>query len=1219
MEPAAASLLDAEPADVESLNRLLAEVGFSDPEIARRRLMEMCPDADSRAALRSCLPMLLVALSEAASPDGSLVNFERYVQSVDDRVGLFLALSQQPRIVEILIKLFVGSQFLTEILLRNPHYLQELTAHKRIAEFKSRSDFFDEASAAVAACDSAAARLNALRRYQHWELLRIGACDTFGLMDMKSVTLQLSLLADSLVQASLAVFAEELNVSLENFVVLAFGKLGGEELNFSSDIDLVFLSETDATPYWPLGQKLIKSLTEATPEGFLYRVDMRLRPWGKSGALVNTVDAHVQYLKQHGLLWEKQALLKARPIAGNLDLGQRFLQRIEPLIYDVPAEAVRQSIRDMKGRIEADLARQGRQWGEVKSGAGSIRDVEFVTQYLQMAHGGAHPEVRSFNTLDALVRLADHGFLRGDEYRMLTDGYLFLRKIEHALQLMHYKQRHHLPDDPREQAYLARRLDYPDAATFLAHYERHCAAVRAVYERYIENEAPLAVAAPASTADFLAMHRALMEPSYAETFTEEQMQRHAELWERLSEDNLVEVFAEPRSDGLWDLTVAGFDHLGELSLICGLLYVYGFDIVAGSAFTAWHAEEGSRAAGLGTSTDGGPRSQRKYVDVFTVRPPLDVVFPEVWLRYRQDLAGLVRKVRDDKTREAQGELAKRVAGRVRGTSAPAPKLYPVEVQLDNTLSDRATVLHIRAEDTIGFLYELANALSMAGIHIWRVAVSSVGNRVFDTLYVTDALGEKITNPDRLQELRAAVVLIKHFTHLLPQSPNAEAALMHFRDFLGQLFQQEHWYEELASLERSEVLEALARLLGVSDFLWEDFLRLQHNNLFPVVKDVEALARRKPAGQLQRELDALLASAADDAQRREFLNAFKDREMFRIDMRHILGHIEEFGQFSAELTDVAEVVVRGALEIVQHQLRERFGIPQLAEGGECPLAVCALGKCGGRELGFASDIELMFIYAGDGRTTGPETITSTEFYQRLVEAFTHTIAARREGIFQIDLRLRPYGRAGSLAVSLDAFRQYFGPSGAAWPYERQALVKLRAIAGDPSFARRVEQIRDELVYTGEAFDAAAMRAMREKQMRQLVAAGTINAKLSPGGLVDVEYLVQGLQMTHGFRHPELRTSNTCEAMAALERAGILSADEHRRLLAAYVFLRRLIDALRMVRGHARDLTVPPADSEEFEFLARRLGYGFDTARLQADLVRSTEDVQELSRLLPAPGT
>jgi glutamate-ammonia-ligase adenylyltransferase len=174
-----------------------------------------------------------------------------------------------------------------------------------------------------------------------------------------------------------------------------------------------------------------------------------------------------------------------------------------------------------------------------------------------------------------------------------------------------------------------------------------------------------------------------------------------------------------------------------------------------------------------------------------------------------------------------------------------------------------------------------------------------------------------------------------------------------------------------------------------------------------------------------------------------------------------------------------------------------------------------------------------------------------------------------------------------------------------------LVKLRPIAGNPGLGQHVSKLRDRYVYTGESFDVPAMRAMRERQLRHLVTGGTFNAKYSRGGLVDVEYLVQGLQITHGRDHTELRLTNIRAAMAALAEAGILSEEQYTRLRRAHTFLRWLIDGLRMVRGNARDLTVPAPESEGFGFLARRLRYGSDVDRLREELDLYTTWVQELS--------
>ena len=192
--------------------------------------------------------------------------------------------------------------------------------------------------------------------------------------------------------------------------MLALGKLGGVELNYSSDIDLLFLARQAATEYERLGRELIKILTQATGEGFLYRVDMRLRPWGRAGPSVPTLAGYRSYLEQHARLWEKQALLKARVIAGNQALGTEALALPHGIASTdgktLPAaglEAARAGIYAMKQMTEAQLRRQGREWGEVKLGKGSIRDVEFVAQYLQLAHGPEHPRLWGGNTLNALT------------------------------------------------------------------------------------------------------------------------------------------------------------------------------------------------------------------------------------------------------------------------------------------------------------------------------------------------------------------------------------------------------------------------------------------------------------------------------------------------------------------------------------------------------------------------------------------------------------------------------------------------------------------------------------------------------------------------------------------------------------------------------------------------------------------------------------------------
>ena len=395
--------------------------------------------------------------------------------------------------------------------------------------------------------------------------------------------------------------------------------------------------------------------------------------------------------------------------------------------------------------------------------------------------------------------------------------------------------------------------------------------------------------------------------------------------------------------------------------------------------------------------------------------------------------------------------------------------------------------------------------------------------------------------------------------------------------------------------------------------------MQYANLFPVVRNIDELSTAKPRPQLEGELlNALESNSFGEttyADWRATLNAFKDRELFRIDMRHILGLTKEIDHFGFELTDLAEVTVATALSRCDSELRSLHGDPLLEHGEPCGLALLALGKCGGRELGFASDIELMFVYAGDGHTNGVDTITTAKYFEQLVLSVLNTIQTRQEGIFKIDLQLRPYGKAGSMAVSLDSFRHYYAPDGPSWAYERQALVKLRPLAGDPKLGEELCRLRDVYAYESGPFDVTAMRAMRERQIRHLVTGGTFNAKFSPGGLVDIEYLIQGLQINQGAQNPGLRLTNLRDAMSALHVTGILSDDDYTRLRKAHTFLRWLIDSLRVVRGNSKDVTMHPVGSDELLFLARRLRYEQDVRHLRDDLARYVADVQEINgRLL-----
>jgi glutamate-ammonia-ligase adenylyltransferase len=241
------------------------------------------------------------------------------------------------------------------------------------------------------------------------------------------------------------------------------------------------------------------------------------------------------------------------------------------------------------------------------------------------------------------------------------------------------------------------------------------------------------------------------------------------------------------------------------------------------------------------------------------------------------------------------------------------------------------------------------------------------------------------------------------------------------------------------------------------------------------------------------------------------------------------------------------------------------------------------------MGFASDIELLTVYEGAGQTNGRKSLDNAVFYEKLVRFLLKHLRVRQEGIFQIDLQLRPYGNKGPLANSLGAFRDYYSPTGPARQFERLAFVKLRPICGDADFVRVIMACRDAFVYSGQSVDYQNIRYLRQRQVEELVNPKTVNIKLSPGGLVDIEYFIQAKQLEAGADDPGVRVANTMAALQKLGTAGVIPTPQVENIHRAYRFLRRTIDALRVVRGNARDLTVPDSGSPAFSYLTRRLGY------------------------------
>ena len=681
--------------------------------------------------------------------------------------------------------------------------------------------------------------------------------------------------------------------------------------------------------------------------------------------------------------------------------------------------------------------------------------------------------------------------------------------------------------------------------------------------------------------------------------------------------------AEPLS-----CTILAYDYPGAFSLITGALAAAGFAIDSGSAYTYGPAPPDAdqpaaagvrarRRPGAGRRRLARPRTgrgagRRMLIDRFRGRRELPAAGAPSSEAWRQQLERHLLAVARDLEREAY-EVARRrvselVAETIRHTWSSTPTLYPVEIQITNpaVVADAdspgpdaagsgaaatdlpVTRMRIVSQDTPLFLYSFSAALALRGVAIQRLWIRTVDGRVEDTVDVVDRSGAPIRDPTLLNQIKLSVLLTKQFAYFVGAAPDPYAALVRFEQLTEQVLGLPEEGRLHHLLAEPHIMQELALLLGSSDYLWEDFVRRQFETLLPMLEPEQRHGFSDPATVAAR-LAAAVAAAAAPAEKVAALNRFKDREAFLIDLEHVLRPGWGVRRLAARLTQLAECVVATALELATAALRPRFGVPRTVGGIDTRLAVVGLGKMGGRALGYASDIELMFIYSDQGRTTGPQQIGNGEYYEHLVRAATARISARRAGIFEVDLRLRPFGAGGPWAVSLESFTRYYGPGGDALAYERLALLRLRAVAGDAELGARLERLRDELVYEAGAIALQQVHEMRRRQVAEYDAAARLNAKFSPGTLVDVEYAVQMLQVRYGETNPALRTSSVHQALEALAQAGLLAAAEAQQIQGAYGFFRQLINGLRILRGSARDLYLPEVHALEYGHLARRMGY------------------------------
>jgi glutamate-ammonia-ligase adenylyltransferase len=475
-----------------SKTRLLG-LGFADTDTAQALLAELGPAAAP----------LLAMLGVAADPDVALASLVRIAQVLDDPRDLLETLADDEGTAMRLLSVLGASEALGDHLARHPEHWTELrdpllgSARPpawAVRELLVQSVGADPTSASPTATTTRADALDALRVEYRRLLVRLAARDLAHPTHVEDTAAQLSDLAVGALEAALAVARSTVPDSHRaSLAVIALGKTGGHELNYVSDVDVLFVHEPaeGADPdaaravATALASEVIKVCGEHTAEGALWEVDAALRPEGKAGPLTRTLAGMQGYYERWASTWEFQAMLKARPAAGDLELGRRFVEMVSPLVWSAAErDGFVADTQAMRRRVVANIpARQADR--ELKLGEGGLRDVEFAVQLLQLVHGRADERLRSPSTLTALDALADGGYVGREDGETLHAAYAFLRTLEHRIQLFRLRRTHLIPDDEESLRRLGRSLGRfrEPVKSVQDELERHRREVRRLHEK----------------------------------------------------------------------------------------------------------------------------------------------------------------------------------------------------------------------------------------------------------------------------------------------------------------------------------------------------------------------------------------------------------------------------------------------------------------------------------------------------------------------------------------------------------------------------------------------------------------------------------------------------------------------------------------------------------------------------------------------------------------
>jgi glutamate-ammonia-ligase adenylyltransferase len=449
-------------------------------------------------------------------------NLLRIISAMYDKYSFLNDSIKYPHYMEIIAAISANSNYLTDILVRNPEYYYWIVNPSNLEPKLNLEDFKKSVDSALSFYKTFSSKVNFFRTLKRKEILRIGLKDILGLASLEEITDELSILAKVIAAKLFELCLEEVKIKYQvknfnsSYCVIGLGKLGGNELNYSSDIDLIIFYDEDQSiknkNYSELLTEaiflFIESASSITASGFIFRIDFRLRPDGRNSPLCRSITEYLSYYESRGEDWERQMLIKAGFIGGNETLYDKFTNYLSPFIFPASFSiSPTEQIKKLKKNIERNLGDEE----NIKLIPGGIRDIEFSVQALQLLNGGKWKELRTGNTLKSIAILEEKNLLSPAEAKLFNDAYRFYRKIEHFLQLMNDKQTHTIPSEGEMLHKISIYLGFTDAKHFKETLKENRQAVTKIYHSIMGKEVKVKIKSDISEINFENKKKALQD------------------------------------------------------------------------------------------------------------------------------------------------------------------------------------------------------------------------------------------------------------------------------------------------------------------------------------------------------------------------------------------------------------------------------------------------------------------------------------------------------------------------------------------------------------------------------------------------------------------------------------------------------------------------------------------------------------------------------------